>query len=671
MAPASRGSGGLILAVTLALSGGAASGCGDDDGARDRSPVGVCVHLVDAGPEAGIEAGIAMGCPERQMCNTSSTEARCICVEGYAGSGCTTCERGWRSVDLPDGGVDCDPIPVDCDRDPFICEPGGECETYRGASHCNCHRGYTGRVCSRCDHGFQDNDGDGSCEPSCRGAGLSCPGRRECSDASGEAECVCIEGYSGTSCDSCAPGYRQTGVGGCLPTCEVADLDCGTHGACSDIDGVPRCVCDVGYEGEDCATCAETHRDDGMGVCIGDPPEGYTLLATARGERGEPVIGAISTADRSFVPLVMLDRDVTGIAYDDTADRLFGVASGTLVEIDRLYGTTTEIPSTTGATLQSGLAFDPSRGVLYAVESGSSLVSIDPSTGEVRTLGWAGGSSGWGASLAYDPSTDRILGAHASSTSRFEIDPDTGVATTLAPLGIDHPFERLAIAAEPSASSAWAVLDATRTPSEQLESACRETAAALGYAIPDSEAIGGWGTTDPEMPDAPIVFDYAESDPPLLMYGSYGDRSAAPRVVRVDTRHPDAVVCIGTYEEPLHVVVTAEAQLHFLILASYEPNLSLQIEEGFTPKLDGVPPVRVRVVGSPVDPSLLGPPDQVRFYDGPTWSALGVTSELWSSSSAEVTPSLVAIQWESGAVFERPIDVRSFSGGLTALGGTP
>ena len=640
-------------------------GCGDD--ATENRTLELCMHVFDAGPEAGPEAGVASGCPRRQVCDTSSVEPRCICQEGYEGTDCASCERGWSTETGPDGGVVCDPLPINCATRP--CGMGGECVTIGGTDRCNCDRAYEGRLCSRCAFGFQDNDGDGECVPGCRLSGVSCPGRRECSDLSGEAECVCIEGFTGDSCDVCASGYRETGAGGCLATCAVAELECGAHGACADLDGPPRCVCDVGYGGTGCSECAETHREDGMGACIGDPPDGYTLLATATGERGEPILGALRPGDPELVGLTMLDRSVSAIAWDDAAGRLFGVASSTLVEIDPHYGGVTDVVPAPPVSFQSSLAWDGGRGVLYALDGSGALLTVDPTTGTTTTVVASGALGTSSATLAYDPGADAVLGA--SSGSRFSVSATTGAVDTFLPLGIDHPVERLALAVEPSTGALFAVADGTEGTTERLAAVCREIAAALRYPVPDSVVVDASGEPDPTMPGQPIVLTYAERDPPLVVYSSYGDRSAAPRTLRVATSHPDAVVCVVTYEEVLHVVVDAAARFHFLVLVSYEPTLTLEIEDGFTPKIEGVPPIRVHVSDEPVDPSLLEPEAVVRFYDGAEWSAFGLTLDPWSSGTARLLPVLMAVDWPSGAVFERPVEVRSFLGGLAPYGGAP
>ena len=72
-----------------------------------------------------------------------------------------------------------------------------------GTAACKCDIGYTGATCSDCAIGYQDNDNNDVCLPTCASLGWNCSGNGACSDLSGEAVC------------DCDPGYVPDGAGGC------------------------------------------------------------------------------------------------------------------------------------------------------------------------------------------------------------------------------------------------------------------------------------------------------------------------------------------------------------------------------------------------------------------------------------------------------------------------
>jgi hypothetical protein len=65
--------------------------------------------------------------------------------------------------------------------------------------------------------------------------------------------CVCDEGWAGAKCDTCAEGYTFDGWD-CLGHCQPDT--CNSHGICSDDYGNLYCSCDTGYQGERCEECA-------------------------------------------------------------------------------------------------------------------------------------------------------------------------------------------------------------------------------------------------------------------------------------------------------------------------------------------------------------------------------------------------------------------------------
>ncbi len=70
--------------------------------------------------------------------------------------------------------------------------------------------------------------------------------------------CVCDQGWAGELCDTCAEGYVREGWD-CVAYCQ--EDSCSGHGLCSDEYGYVYCSCDVGYTGERCEACAEGYLE--------------------------------------------------------------------------------------------------------------------------------------------------------------------------------------------------------------------------------------------------------------------------------------------------------------------------------------------------------------------------------------------------------------------------
>jgi len=259
-----------------------------------------------------------------------------------------------------------EPAPKTCE--PTTCEKGGTCDDSTGALLCLCSRGYEGNRCQfcaegyeddgqgnclrACEAGFQDNDSDGDCQPTCETAEVTCESANTvCSDASGEARCVCEQGYQDNdddgeclpTCEStevtcegantvcsdasgeaiclCLPGHQDNDNDGeCLPTCETAEVACeGANTVCSDASGEARCVCEQGF----------TERD---GACV---QLDWTLMVFLNGDNDLSDFAAEDlkemrqmTADDSVNLIVLYD----GPNRNDT--RLYRFANGAPVELD-------------------------------------------------------------------------------------------------------------------------------------------------------------------------------------------------------------------------------------------------------------------------------------------------------------------------------------------------
>ncbi len=210
------------------------------------------------------ESGLA--CGDHGMCDASGGQPMCACDQGYTGDACDQCADGFQDNDA-DGT--CAPT---CDTAGLDCGDHGTCDDTSGAAVCVCDPRFDGAACDQCAAGYQDNDADGTCAPNCDTAGLDCGSYGTCDDSSGEAVCSCDSAYVGTQCTSCAPGYQDNDVNGvCEPTCATAGVDCGTHGVCVSSSGTPGCYCDTGYTGSSCGQCDTGYQDnDGDGVCAPD-----------------------------------------------------------------------------------------------------------------------------------------------------------------------------------------------------------------------------------------------------------------------------------------------------------------------------------------------------------------------------------------------------------------
>ena len=68
--------------------------------------------------------------------------------------------------------------------------------------------------------------------------------------------CVCETGYSGADCDSCADGYKQEGQACVEDKCRLKT--CSDHGSCDETSG--ECRCEPGYSGAECGLCADGFR---------------------------------------------------------------------------------------------------------------------------------------------------------------------------------------------------------------------------------------------------------------------------------------------------------------------------------------------------------------------------------------------------------------------------
>jgi hypothetical protein len=607
------------IATVFAL--GALAACGEE------SP--------DPEPSCGAASS---GCGTREHCDRISLPARCVCDAQYAGSSCGECAPGYRQ-----SGSSCSTVTVLCEERP--CGARGQClDGTNGSQTCVCDSGYAGNFCATCVDGYQDNDGDGVCQPSCGVASVVCQGAEACSDASGEARCQCAAGLTGPTCEDCEPGYRRdVGSNACVATCSAPDFEC--DGTCRETLQGALCECEPGHAGVDCQSCEPTHVQDSDGSCVAPLPLDALLWTIVRTEKASYLGGLVPPAFTfsAVVPIADSVTDLTAAA----AGVLYGLSSGALVSIDPLTGELS--PLIDGATgLGHALTRDPATGILF-VASEDAVWLADVGTQEVTELSTPGA-----ASIAYDEVRRMLLGV-GTDGERFEIDPGDGTRRTLGP-ALDLQSFGLGLAVDPAIGRAYALGALPELPEDKLERLCSEMAETLGLPRTTRGQVLEFGA--PLAAGETRVLADSGADPPLVAYGSEQGTDQGG-TLRVDTRHPDSLICIVTVSERLEVVVSAEATFQLLVVVSDEPNVTLTVEEGFS-----TPGAAIHVRAGEL--TVNGPSERVTTYTDEEWAALGLST--WTTAPEVREPLLSLIDWRSGNSAFVPLNVAHEMIGLSWVG---
>jgi len=89
----------------------------------------------------------------------------------------------------------------------------------------------------------------------------------KCVTSNGIGQCVCNEGYDGKYCQTCADGYEPDGLK-CVLITPCSDFEC-FYGICKVEDGAAVCRCDSGYKGTHCDECADNYHEED-GECLPD-----------------------------------------------------------------------------------------------------------------------------------------------------------------------------------------------------------------------------------------------------------------------------------------------------------------------------------------------------------------------------------------------------------------
>lgn len=369
----------------------------------------------DAGaPDAGVTcASSHLSCGTHGSCADGPNGPACACTDHHGGATCTDCAAGYQDNDRD--GV-CTP---ECSTSGLDCSNHGGCYDTSGTATCTCDPHYTGDHCSTCTTGYQDNDHDGTCLPTCANLGLTCNGGGSCDDGTGVAHCVCLEHHEGATCGACEPGYQDNDADGtCLPTCETAALPCPGHASCGDGSGHATCSCDPGWYGRGCDTLREftalhgapTVREDSVHVTV-DATGNTTVLL--RFSAGTTTLGnGLSLTSVGGDDLALVSYDAFGGARwavrlgstgDDRAGQLAQDGSGNLFLVGTAGAANVSFGSAQSQNPAGGfIASFSSNGALrwaHALGAEADAVTVDAS-GVVRV---AGRVSSAGADLGNGP----------------------------------------------------------------------------------------------------------------------------------------------------------------------------------------------------------------------------------------------------------------------------
>lgn len=241
---------------------------------------------------------------------------QCQCPPNYMGTSCEDCAAGhFRAQTGPFGGF-C--VPCQCHGHSDTCDPvTGQCF--------DCKHGTEGDHCERCVAGYHGNATHGTpfdcmiCACPLPIASNNFADSCDVSHDGTEIACECQEGYMGTLCDSCAPGYYgQPQIVGdyCKPCNCSGNIDLDNPASCDTVSGEclvclnnaagPACgLCAPGFFGDavlnkDCTQChcdecgtSECSHSDGSCQCqenvVGDKcdrcADNHYGFATCRGCR--------------------------------------------------------------------------------------------------------------------------------------------------------------------------------------------------------------------------------------------------------------------------------------------------------------------------------------------------------------------------------------------------
>ncbi len=576
------------------------------------------------------------------------------------------CEQGWEVVGTCAEGLVCDSNATDtcialpgegqtCLYDQ--CLPGLWCEiivstkTCRallpGGEHCSVDRAcWSGQCASN----------------ACTDADVPLPGiceyvnsiLSEAQRCKNDADCDDLDPCTG---DSCRDGDCVYG-----PPCD-------DHGECRDTQ--PRsCLCDPGYVGQRCEECAPTHTREADGSCVPDPDPERFLLASVNDDELGKLLAAIDIDTAEVFPLVSIGADTCSLAFDPQTGTVYAMNEDyprNLSSVDLATGGMSTVQSLSfssgGYHEVNGLTFDTqARTLIGHAQTGAAHYTISYQVDDDQFLQGNFSRDFDEVDFAYDPASGLVLGigqGHYPPLKTFTLEPYGQLLSVEAlGAGLDKPGLTL----HPNGNLYFAG-NRKLTYSQWAVEYCRLAAVEFGAEVP-AVVFGGYGEEGLPDGDAEIVSDPGGAA--MFAYGLYGSEGDPPRNVRISLSEDADIFCMVTYEAPTHVIVSAGANFQIIVLASWKPAFTIEVEAGFTPNGLVDPPIR-HAVTTAEEPPANDLPDLVETYGYDEWFWTHYLTHASYDQDLVFTPVFGTLDWDTGEVSVHELEGLTLMGGLTSL----
>jgi len=447
------------------------------------------------------------------------------------------------------------------------------------------------------------------------------------------------------NCSPCQTGYRPALVGdACVPTCSAPQIDCGAHGVCEESGQGAACLCEAGYTGSSCSSCASGLAPNAQGKCLGElaPPALLTLSSI----NDEVVLGALEPPAWHFVPLAPVSSTVSDVAYDASSETAYLLDAGRLFSLDLETGEAVG-RTAAGKDLGSALCLD-SAGQRAFTASADAVYEVSLDGFGVTELGAFGAQA-----LEYDAQRGLLIGVDAMGAT-FELSGSAPVSVGQAP-----ELESLAMAFDSETSRAYFLGSETETEDARLLRYCSGALSRLG-------AVPAWQTRLVEEVPAgadPFTLDYDGADSALLAVNLAG---AGVDRVRISVAHPDVAVCVvaeGSGSAELEVEVTGDARASFLLVAAPDRGVALDLSALADATSSSV------VVYTDEGLTIAGPSEGVVEYEAQPWSNLGLTT--LADLMTRPAPRLVLMDWASQAALPLDLSYQPVGSALAWVGEAP